>query len=135
MIAPDTQQNLLYTIYFIITHNFEAILYSVGILISLVLALYKPTRGKILMMWGFIILLFAFEYDKHILEPLRQQTIGSLITERQSWRIEHTINYVTMRVLPKLLPFIGWVLVVSGIFFDKILKTAREKLHLSDKSL
>ncbi len=135
MIAPDTQQNLMYTAYFILLHNFEAILYSIGILTALILALYKPSRGKILIMVGFIILLFAFEYDKHILEPLRQQTIGSLITERQSWRIEHTINYVTMRVLPKILPFFGWMLVLGGIFFDKLFNIIRQKLHLTDKSL
>lgn len=135
MIAPDTRQNLMYSIYFLVLHNFEALLYSAGILITLIMALYKPTRGKLLIMWGFIILLFAFEYDKHILEPLRQQTIGSLITERQSFRIEHTINYVTMRVLPKVLPFFGWMLVIGGIFFDRILKIITEKLHLTDKSL
>ncbi len=135
MIAPDTRQNLMYTVYFIILHNFEAILYSAGIFIALIMALYKPTRGKILIMCGFIILLFAFEYDKHILEPLRQQTIGSLITERQSYRIEHTINYVTMRILPKILPFFGWMLVIGGFFFDKLLRTIKEKLHLKNKSL
>ncbi|QQS43829.1 hypothetical protein IPM65_06880 [Candidatus Roizmanbacteria bacterium] len=135
MIAPDTQQNLLYTIYFILIHNFEAILYSVGIIIALIISLYKPSRGKILIMWGFIILLFAFEYDKHILEPLRQQTIGSLITERQSFRIEHTINYVTMRVLPKALPFFGWMLVIGGIFFDKIIKAIQQRLHHNKKDL
>lgn len=135
MIAPDTQQNLMYTAYFILLHNFEAILYSIGIVGALALALYKPTRGKILIMVGFIVLLFAFEYDKHILEPLRQQTIGSLITERQSFRIEHTINYVTMRVLPKILPFFGWVLVIGGIFFDRILTYIQKRLHHKDQDL
>jgi hypothetical protein len=118
--APDTRQNILYAIYFLITHNAEALFYALCIIVTTILAIFKPTRGKIFIMWGFIILLFAFEYNKHILEPLRQQTITSLITERQSHRIEHTINYTLTRVLPKGLPIAGWMLVIFGFFFDKI---------------
>lgn len=135
MIAPDTQQNLLYTIYFIILHNFEAILYSAGILISLIFALYKPTRGKILIMWGFIILLFAFEYDKHIAEGLTQQTLNSLITERQSLRIEYYITKILTKAVPLLLPLLGWLLVIGGIFFDRILRMIGAHLHNRDKDL
>lgn len=126
-IAPDTQQNLIYAIYFAITHNLEAFIYLGGALLVTVWALFKPSRGKILMLWGFIILLFAFEYNKHILEPLRQQTIGSLVTERQSFRIEQTINYATMRVLPKIMPVIGWFLVIFGMVFDYILMLILKK--------
>lgn len=120
MIAPDTQQNILYMIYFIVLHNAEALFYAAGITITTLLALYKPKRGLIIMMWGFAILLFAFEYNKHILEPLRQQTIDSLITVRESWRIEHTINYVLTRVVPKGLPIFGWSLIGLGLIFDKV---------------
>ena len=135
MIAPDTQQNIFYTLYFIILHNFEAILYSIGIVISLLLALYRPTRGKILAMWGFIILLFAFEYDKHIAESLTQQTLNSLITERQSLRIEYYITKILTKAVPFALPVLGWLLVVVGIFFDKILKMIDHRLHQRDKDL
>ncbi len=121
MIAPDTQQNILYMIYFILLHNAEALFYASGIIITTLLALYKPKRGLIVIMWGFAILLFAFEYNKHILEPLRQQTIDSLITVRESWRIEHTINYVLTRVIPRGLPLLGWSLIGLGLFLDKII--------------
>lgn len=120
--APDTTQNLFYTIYFMILHNAEAIFYLLAIIFFTLLALYKPTRSKIITMWGFIILLFAFEYNKHILEPLRIQFINSIITERPSFRIEYTINLILVRILPTGLPTIGWCLVISGIFFDKILR-------------
>lgn len=126
--APDTQQNLFYTIYFLISHNAEALFYALCIFTTTLYALYKPTRGKIILMWGFIILLFAFEYNKHILEPLRQQFINSLITERQSFRIEYTINYILVRVLPKGLPVLGWSLVILGIFFDKILVVIKTQI-------
>lgn len=118
--SPDTQQNLLYTIYFIFLHNFEAILYSFGIIGATAWAFYKPTRGKLLMIWGFIILLFAFEYDKHILEPLKEQTIQSLVTQRESPRIVHIIDKVLVRIVPKALPLLGWLLVIMGLAWKKI---------------
>lgn len=102
-------------------HNYEAIFYALAIGTVTLWALYKPTRGKILMMWGFIILLFAFEYEKHILEPLRQQTIGSLITERESVRIEYVINKFFTKAVPLGLPILGWMLVIGGAFFDRLL--------------
>jgi len=131
MIAPDTQQNILYMIYFIVLHNTEALFYAAGITITTLLALYKPKRGLIIMMWGFAILLFAFEYNKHILEPLRQQTIDSLITVRESWRIEHTINYVLTRAVPKGLPILGWALIGLGLIFDRVFAM----LFLNKKSI
>lgn len=112
--APDTQQNLIYTIYFIILHNSLPILYSIGIIVSLLLAFFKPTRSAILMMLGFIILLFAFEYSKHIIEPLKEQTKNSLITVRQSYRIERTIHIVIARLIPLGLPILGWLMVLIG---------------------
>lgn len=120
--APDTQQNLLYTVYFIILHNWEAIFYASGIILTTLWMFYKPTRAKILIMWGFIMLLFVFEYNKHILEPLREQTINSLITERQSWRIADTINRVTMRIIPRGVPILGWILIILGSYLQLVKK-------------
>jgi hypothetical protein len=120
--APDTKQNLFYTISFLLLHNAEAIFYLSAVILFTLLALYKPTRGKVITMWGFLILLFAFEYNKHILEPLTLQFMNSLITERPSFRIEYTINLILVKLVPTGLPIIGWCLVVLGFFFDKILK-------------
>ena len=120
--APDTKQNLFYTIYFLLLHNAEAIFYLSAVILFTLLALYKPTRGKVITKWGFLILLFAFEYNKHILEPLTLQFMNSLITERPSFRIEYTINLILVKLVPTGLPIIGWCLVVLGFFFDKILK-------------
>lgn len=115
LIAPDTQQNLIYTVYFILIHNFQAILYSLGMIIMTGWILYKPTRSKFLIFWGFVILLFAFEYNKHILDPLVEQTRNSLITERQSWRLERYINIIIAKLVPLVLPLFGWFLIIGGI--------------------
>jgi len=118
--SPDTQQNLFYTILFIIQHNALALVYTTAIIFITGHMLWKPTRGKILILWGFIVLLFAFEYSKHILEPLKEQTIQSLITERESIRIEFYVTKFLTRIVPFALPIFGWVLIGMGVFFDPL---------------
>ncbi len=115
LIAPDTQQNLVYTFYFILLHNFEPLLYSIGILLMTLWMFYKPSRAKFLVLLGLIVLLFAFEYKKHILEGLVEQTTNSLITERQSWRLERYINIILAKLVPLVLPLFGWGLIISGV--------------------
>lgn len=115
LIAPDTQQNIMYTVYFMLLHNFEAMLYSLGIFIMTLWMLYRPSRAKFLIFLGFVILLFAFEYKKHILEGLVEQTRNSLITERQSWRLERYINIILAKLVPLALPLLGWFLIIAGI--------------------
>jgi hypothetical protein len=113
-IAPDTQQNLFYAIYFTITHNLEAILYFGFMGLFFIIALIKPTRAVILMMAGFGILLFGFQYNKHILIPLKQQTETALITERQSYRTQRAIDLTFAKILPKAFPMAGWSMIVFG---------------------
>lgn len=114
-IAPDTQQNLFYAIYFTISHNFEALAYFGSMGLALLIALIKPTRAMILIMVGFGLLLFGFQYNKHILEPLKQQTESALITERQSYRTQRAIDLAFARVLPKAFPIAGWSSIVCGL--------------------
>lgn len=112
--SPDLKQNIFYTVFFIVLHNFSALLYFTGIIISAILLVIKPTRWKTFLLFGFIILLFAFEYKKHIVEPLKQQTLNSLITVRQHYKTERAVNIFLTKALPLLLPLSGWSLIVMG---------------------
>lgn len=127
--APDTQQNLIYTVYFIVIHNALPILYSLGLLVVTASSLKKPTRGKILILWGIVILFFVFEYNKHILEGIKDQTLNSLVTERQSIKIEYVVTKFFTKIIPFVLPVIGWSLIIGGIFFDKIFLKIRALLN------
>jgi hypothetical protein len=66
------------------------------------------------MMAGFGILLFGFQYNKHILIPLKQQTETALITERQSYRTQRAIDLTFAKILPKAFPMAGWSMIVFG---------------------
>jgi len=119
IITPDLKQNVLLTIYLTFTDNFFAILYATGIVISAFLAIRKPTRSFIFLLLGFIILLFGFEYQKHILEGLKEQTINALITVQEHNKVRRLVNIVLVKATPILLPFFGWIFVIIGAFLSK----------------
>jgi hypothetical protein len=112
--SPDTQQNILYTVYFLLLHNWQPILYFGGLILSFLAGFVRPTRGKILLIGGFALLLFTFEYTKHIQDALVEQTKNSLITERQSARIERAIHLALNRAIPIGFPILGWIAVIGG---------------------
>lgn len=111
----DLKQNIFYTILFIAMHNFAAIFYAAGIVFSAVLLFIRPSRWGILFLFGFIILLFSFEYNKHIVEPLKEQTLNSLITLQEHNKVRRVVNLVLVKGLPRGLPLLGWTLVATGV--------------------
>lgn len=130
MISPDTQQNIIYTIYFILLHNFPPLVYSACILLAIGAGLYKPTRPAILYIVGFSLLLIGFEYQKHIVDPLIEQTKGSLITERQSYRIAWIVEKILGKGLPVLFNLGGWILVIgTSISVFRNLKHTKKHSH------
>lgn len=116
MLTPDLKQNILYTAYFTVTHNFLAIFYAAGILFAAALSIFRPSRKAVLLLLGFIILLFGYEYNKHILDGLREQTINALITVQEHNKVRRLINAVTVKVLPLLLPVTGWFFVAAAVY-------------------
>ena len=115
-IAPDTQQNILYTIFFLFLHNGIAIFFAFGIAVSVIWALIRPSRSAVFSIVGFSLLLLGFEYNKHIVEPLIQQTQGSLITERQSYRLAWLVEKVLGKVMPVLLYGVGLCSLLFSVF-------------------
>lgn len=120
IITPDLKQNIFYALFFTITHNALALFYFCGIIFAVGLSLYRPSRKSVLLLLGFSLLLFGFEYNKHILEGLREQTLNALITIQEHNKVRRIINIITLKLLPFLLPVIGWCLVfISGYLYLK----------------
>ncbi len=117
MITPDLKQNIFYTLYFTISHNALALFYFAGIICSVILAIIKPSRKSIFLLLGFILLLFGFEYNKHIVEGLREQTLNALITIQEHNKVRKVINIITLKLLPILLPLAGWSLIGASVYF------------------
>ncbi|MBI4973837.1 hypothetical protein HZC27_04475 [Candidatus Roizmanbacteria bacterium] len=120
IITPDLKQNIFYALFFTITHNALALFYFCGMLVAIGLSLYRPSRKSIFLLLGFSLLLFGFEYNKHILEGLREQTLNALITIQEHNKVRRIINIITLKLLPFFLPVAGWGLVLlSGFLFFK----------------
>jgi len=116
IITPDLKQNLFYMIYFTVTHNAPVFIYGIGILYAIIHSIIKPSRGSVILLLGFILLLFGFEYNKHILDGLREQTINALITVQEHNKVRRIINIITLKAIPFLAPVLGWIMVGSGIY-------------------
>lgn len=116
-ITPDLQQNILVTIYLLFSHNYIAFAYFIGLIISVALAIYRPSRFTTFAFLGFAILLFSFEYDKHIIEGFRQQTLNSLITATPHFKVQKLIDIVITHLLPVLFYVTGWLFLYLAIFY------------------
>lgn len=116
IITPDLIQNTFFTFYLTVIHNFLAIGYALGIGVSAFLAIHKPSRYAVFLLLGFILLLFGFEYEKHVLEGLREQTLNALITVQDHKKVRRVVHIVLVKALPILLPLIGWGFVIMGVY-------------------
>lgn len=112
MINPDLQQNIFYTVFFTVTHNAFALFYFTGIVFAIGLSLFKPSRKSVLLLIGFSLLLFGFEYNKHIVEGLREQTLNALITVQEHNFVRRVVNVFTLKLFPLFFPLLGWGLVL-----------------------
>lgn len=113
-ITPDLQQNIFVTFYLTIAHNYVAIFYFLGLIIVTMWAFYKPSRPLILAIAGFALLLFIFEYNKHLAIEFKNQTYNALITEKQHYKAERIINFFFNTVLPICTPILGWLLLICA---------------------
>jgi|SRR3989338_7765097 len=115
--SPDLKQNFAVTLYLIFSHNYIAFVYLTGVVISTILSLLKPSRFTVFMLIGFITLLFSFEYDKHLIEPFRQQTLNSLITSTPHFRLQKILDVMIAEIFPILFYVTGWMLIFIGIVY------------------
>ena len=100
-IPPDLQQNLAITAELTFLHNVWALLWFVGFVVSLIWSIWRPSRAAVLAFTGFGLLLFSFEYTKHILEPFRNQTMTSIITQQPHLKAQHFIDLSLIKLIPK----------------------------------
>lgn len=112
----ELQQNIIHTIYALFIHNYIVFAYFFGLLFSLYLAIKSPSRFAVFLSIGFALLTFSFEYDKHIVAGLREQTINSLITAEPHYRLQRWLNILISEVLPILFYLVGWVMIYIALF-------------------
>jgi hypothetical protein len=127
-VSPDISQGIVTTIYNTFSHNSEAFAYFVGMCIGIGLMIRKPSRFATFVMLGFALLLFGFEYDKHIIIGLRDQTLTSLATARPHLRFNRIVSIFISELLPIIFYAAGWVLVFLSIIVASL------KMHKKGES-
>ena|SRR3989338_2813130 len=115
--APDLKQNIAVTLYLLFTHNYIAIAYFSGMILGIILSVWKPSRFAVFIFLGFAILLFSYEYDKHIIAGLREQTLKSLITVTPHFKLQRIVNLFLSDLLPILFYITGWGLLFASIVY------------------
>lgn len=127
MLTPDLKQNAIVALYLLFIHNYVVFAYVGGTVISIIIALIRPSRFIICMALGFAVLAFAFEYDKHLIVPLREQTLKSLITITPHYKLEKLINLGLSNILPMFLYICGWSLIYIAIIIGNLHMTQKKK--------
>lgn len=118
MISAQLQQGLIDLVYFTWLHNAEAIAYFVGCLLMLYLQFRTPRRVYLILFVGFVLLLIQFEYVKHIVEPLQEQTLQTVLQQGASGlRFQKLTSFFLEKLVPFGLYVVGWGSVLGGIWW------------------
>ncbi len=134
-VGPDIEQAIVHLINLTFSHNIFPISLALLIIGTIAWMLYHPTRAKVLLFLGFTLLLLEFEFAKHILPGLLEQTQTTLTTETPNYRFIWIIDKVATKAVPFLLLISGWGSVIVGtILIYRNKKHGKESNHLIKES-
>jgi 4-hydroxybenzoate polyprenyltransferase len=109
------KQGLFQLVYFTFLHNSLAIGLAVAAGVALLMLIKRPQRKYVFFFVGFLILLFQFEYDKHIVKDLAEQTVGTVFLEEGNYRARWLTQAAIYHLVPTVLWVVGWGGVVLGV--------------------
>lgn len=130
------KQGLFQLVYFTFLHNELAIGLAVVALISLIILIKKPSRQYVFFFIGFLILLFHFEYNKHIVQDLADQTVSTVFLEEGNYRARWATNGLIYHFIPTLLWLAGWGSIALALInpqFKKLAEFLKKKFSKNKK--
>jgi hypothetical protein len=122
------ESSFINTLFLTFIHNQDAIGYFLGIVVSVGLLLYKPNRFSAFLLVGFIFLLFGFEYNKHIIQPLEDQTLTSLGLKEDTGLYARGVAALLKRLLPLMFFFVGWGSILGALIANAIKADSKQKI-------
>ena len=117
------QQGMFQLIYWTWLHNYEVIALAFGALLAIGLMMKNPKRIYLLFFLGFLLLIFQFEYTKHIVQSLEEQTLQTVIVSDTQTKARRLIDFTLNRLVPFGTYLGGWGLIFMGMIIG-----GREKL-------
>ena len=119
-ISTQLQQGLFNLAYFTWLHNSQVVAYFVGIIITLFLQFKKPSRRNLFFFVGFLVLLLNFEYQKHFIDPLLEQTMQAVLEQgATATRFKRLSNFFFQKFIPFASYLVGW----GSIFLAMVLSS------------
>jgi hypothetical protein len=109
------QQGLFQLIYWTWLHNYEVIALAFGAVLAIALMMRNPKRIYLLFFLGFSLLIFQFEWTKHIAESLEQQTLQTVIVSDTQTKARKLVDFTLNRLIPFGSYLGGWGLIFMGM--------------------
>jgi len=109
------QQGLFQLVYWTWLHNYEVIALSFGCLLAIGLMLKKPKRIYLLFFLGFLLLIFQYEYTKHLVKSLEEQTLQTAIVSDSQTKARKLIDFTLNRLVPFGSYLGGWGMIFLGM--------------------
>lgn len=127
----DLKHNVVIGFIQLLAHNGLVFVYVAGAVISLGILVFKLKRIAAVYLIGFATLALKFEYNKHIMEPLREQTVATVITNPDTHLFtQRLLNIFLIRGVPTILWLIGWgTLLGATIYLIRQRRLAESKLQ------
>jgi hypothetical protein len=94
--------------------------------------MWKPRRILSLFLMSFILLELRFQYLKHIVDPLYDQTVGAMLQGGTFFRTRKLLDILLNDLIPMLLYLGGWGGLLAGIFFSVFSRKKRKPTKSSD---
>lgn len=126
------KQGLFHLFYFTYLHNQLVIGLAIAAIVALILLIKKPQRRLVFFFLGFLLLILHFEYQKHIVQDLAEQTIATLFLEEGNYRFRWLTKVSLYHLVPFLLWLSGWGSLVLGLIDFHGFKFGK-KPHLSPR--
>lgn len=130
----DLIKNTIVTFYSFYEHNALVFYYGLALLAVITRLFIKPTRYYVLLVLGLILLIFSFEYQKHLIPHFFSHLLDPIIDPNTHARTYQYSSLFLTRVLPILLDFAGWLLIVIPLFFTEKLLSFSSKNEVQQKS-
>ena len=127
-VGPDVEQAVDHFFGLTFLHNWYPIMLVVVLLGVTAYALYKPQRSRILFMLSAAFLLLHFEYVKHFMDYLLNQSQVTLTTEDPNYRF----IWITDKLATRIIPF-GLLISGIGTLLGGIYLFIKENPHLIRK--
>ncbi|MEK7595690.1 MAG: hypothetical protein AAB443_03865 [Patescibacteria group bacterium] len=118
--------NFINTAYSFYSHNWQLVYFGGFALLCFLRLILKPSRYYALLLLGFMLLLFEFEYTKHLIPHVREN-VTELILVGPARRSFGATNTFFSKLLPVIMQFSGWFFIFVSLFFVRKDSAASEK--------